>query len=221
VAGANRAGYHLRNVNLGRDYQPTHVADIALVEAGMPCPVCGAPLREARGIEVGNNFRLDTVYSGPLAANYLDEHDVERPIVMGSYGFGVSRVLASIAEHHHDERGLTWPLTVAPFDVHLVVLSADDAARSLAEKVESELEAAGIEVLYDDRDESAGVKFADADLIGIPLRATVSPRSIKAGGVELKLRGEGPETATTVVPESVVAEVRAILDRLRETYTVA
>jgi len=220
VAGANRAGYHLRNVNLGRDYQPTHVADIALVEAGMPCPVCGAPLRETRGIEVGNNFRLDTVYSGPLAATYLDANDVEQPIVMGSYGLGVSRGLASIAEHHHDDRGLIWPVTVAPFDIHLVVLGADGAAWTLAETVESRLESAGIDVLFDDRDESAGVKFADADLIGIPIRATVSPRSIKAGGVEVKLRTEEPASARTVAPEVLVETLRTMLDELHAEYAI-
>jgi len=218
IAGANRAGFHLRNVNLGRDYQPTHVADIALVEAGAGCPVCGSPLVETRGIEVGNIFKLETVYSDPMGANYLDEHDQERPIIMGSYGFGVSRTLAAIAEQHHDERGLVWPVTVAPFDVHLVVLGADDAARELAESVEALLEDAGVDVLYDDRDESAGVKFADADLIGIPLRLTVSPRSIKAGGIESKRRDMGPETATTIVLESLVEHVQMTLDQLRVPY---
>jgi prolyl-tRNA synthetase len=218
VAGANRAGFHLRNVNLGRDYQPTHLADIALVEAGIACPVCGTPLVETRGIEVGNIFKLETVYADPMGANYLDEHDRERPIVMGSYGFGVSRTLAAIAEQHHDERGLIWPVTIAPFDVHLVVLGADDAARELADSVESLLVDAGVDVLYDDRDESAGVKFADADLIGIPLRVTVSPRSMKAGGIEIKLRDQGSETATTVAVEALVEEVRVTLDQLRVPF---
>ncbi len=218
VAGANREGFHLRNVNLGRDYRPTHLADIALIEAGAACPVCGAPLVETRGIEVGNIFKLETVYSEPMGANYLDEHDQERPIIMGSYGFGVSRTLAAIAEQHHDDRGIVWPVTVAPFDVHLVILGADDVARQLADNVHSMLDDAGIDVLYDDRDESAGVKFADADLIGIPLRLTVSPRSIKAGGIEIKLRDKGPETATTIALESVVAEVQVTLDRLQMPF---
>lgn len=219
VAGANRDGYHLRNVNLGRDYRPTHLADIALVEAGMPCPVCGASLDERRGIEVGNNFRLDTVYSGPMATTYLDECDEERPIIMGSYGFGVSRTLAAIAEQHHDERGLIWPVTVAPFAVHLVVLGADEAARELADAVESLLEDAGIETLYDDRDESAGVKFADADLIGIPLRLTVSSRSMKAGGIEVKRRDQGPESATTVAREELLDVIDVALAELRVPLT--
>jgi prolyl-tRNA synthetase len=212
VGGANRDGYHLRNVNLGRDYSATHVADIALAAAGEPCPVCGAPLGETRGIEVGNIFKLGTTYSGPLGANYLDEHDVEHPIIMGSYGFGVTRMLASIAEAHHDERGLRWPASVAPFDVQLVVLGGDEAVRTPAEALYAELQAAGVETLYDERNESAGVKFADADLLGMPLRATVSARSLKAGGVELKRRADGPEDAWTValadVADGIQSEVR-------------
>jgi prolyl-tRNA synthetase len=198
VGGANREGYHLRNVNLGRDYHATHVADIALAAAGEPCPVCGAPLGETRGIEVGNIFKLGTQYSGPLGANYLDEHDVEHPIIMGSYGFGVTRMLASIAEAQHDERGLRWPASVAPFDVQLIVLGGDEAVRAKADALYEELRAAGVATLYDERDESAGVKFADADLLGMPLRATVSARSLKAGGVELKRRADGPEGAWAV-----------------------
>jgi prolyl-tRNA synthetase len=215
VAGANRAGYHLRNVNVGRDYQATHVADIAVVEAGAPCPVCGTPLAETRGIEVGNIFKLETMYSGPLGATYLDENDQERPMIMGSYGFGVSRVLAAIAEHHRDERGLRWPVTVAPFEAHLVVLGANEDARRLADDVHVRLEEAGIETLYDDRDESAGVKFADADLIGVPVRLTVSSRSIASGGVEIKRRDQGPELAATLAVDDTVATVRAALDALR------
>ncbi len=218
VAGANREGYHLRNVNLGRDYQPTHLADIALVEAGAPCPVCGAALVETRGIEVGNIFKLDTVYSEPMSATYLDEHDQERPIIMGSYGFGVSRALAAIAEQHHDERGLIWPVTVAPFDVHLVVLGADDEARELAHSVEALLGDAGIDVLYDDRDESAGVKFADADLIGIPVRLTVSQRSMRGGGVELKQRDLPPATATTIAVGELLDSLKTLFDELGKPF---
>jgi prolyl-tRNA synthetase len=218
VAGANRAGYHLRNVNLGRDYQPTHLADIALVEAGAACPVCGTALVETRGIEVGNIFKLETVYSVPMSASYLDEHDREQPIVMGSYGFGVSRTLAAIAEHHHDDRGLIWPVTVAPFDVQLVVLGADATAQSLADSVESSLEDAGFAVLYDDRDESAGVKFADADLIGVPIRLTVSPRSMKAGGIEVKRRDSGPETAMTTAAGGIVGHVQQLQTELLSPY---
>jgi len=211
VAGANRDGYHLINVNLGRDYEPTHLADILMAEAGDPCPECGAALVEQRGIEVGNIFKLGTAYSAPLKAVYLDENDNEQIIVMGSYGFGVSRMLAALAEHHHDDRGLRWPASVAPFEVHLVLIGANDEARDAADGVYRMLQAEGIEVLYDDRDESAGVKFADADLIGIPIRLTVSNRSLKSGGVELKLRNQPPADAEVVAVESVVAQVRSHL----------
>ncbi|MCC6935910.1 MAG: proline--tRNA ligase, partial [Thermomicrobiales bacterium] len=211
VAGANRDGYHLINVNLGRDYEPTHLADILMVEAGDPCPECGAALVEQRGIEVGNIFKLGTTYSAPLKAVYLDENDNEQIMVMGSYGFGVSRMLAALAEHHHDDRGLRWPASVAPFEVHLVLIGANDEAREAADGVYRMLQAEGIEVLYDDRDESAGVKFADADLIGIPIRLTVSNRSLKSGGVELKLRNQPPADAEVVAVESVVAQVRSHL----------
>ena len=211
VAGANRDGYHLINVNLGRDYEPTHLADILMAEAGDPCPECGAALVEQRGIEVGNIFKLGTTYSAPLKAVYLDEDDNEQIMVMGSYGFGVSRMLAALAEHHHDDRGLRWPASVAPFEVHLVLIGANDEAREAADGVYRMLQAEGIEVLYDDRDESAGVKFADADLIGIPIRLTVSNRSLKSGGVELKLRNQPPADAEVVAVESVVAQVRSHL----------
>jgi len=211
VAGANRDGYHLINVNLGRDYEPTHLADILMAEAGDPCPECGAALVEQRGIEVGNIFKLGTTYSAPLKAVYLDENDNEQIMVMGSYGFGVSRMLAALAEHHHDDRGLRWPASVAPFEVHLVLIGANDEAREAADGVYRMLQAEGIEVLYDDRDESAGVKFADADLIGIPIRLTVSNRSLKSGGVELKLRNQPPADAEVVAVESVVAQVRSHL----------
>ena len=212
VGGANREGYHLRNVNLGRDYQAAHVADIALAEPGAPCPICGAPLIETRGIEVGNIFKLGTKYSVPLGANFLDERDQEHPIVMGSYGFGVTRMLASVAEACHDERGLCWPVSVAPFDAQLVVLGSDGAARAEAEALYGALAAAGVDVLYDDRDESAGVKFADADLLGIPLRLTISPRSLQSGGVELKRRDAPPTDARTMSANSAV---RVVLDELR------
>ena len=224
VGGANRDGYHLRNVNLGRDYTPTHLADIALVGAGAACPRCGAPMTEERGIEVGNIFKLGTKYSGPLAANYLDEHDQEQPIIMGSYGFGVSRMLAAIAEAHHDDRGLCWPASVTPFDVHLVVLGADAAVREQADALHAALGAAGIATLYDDRDESAGVKFADADLLGLPLRATISARSLKAGGVEIKRRVDAADAAWTVAltdaPRALITERDSALARINAAADV-
>lgn len=185
VAGANQKGFHFRNVNYGRDYEADVVADIALAEEGSACPRCGAPMRTSRGVEVGNIFKLGTRYSVDMGATYLDEEGKEWPIVMGSYGIGSGRMLASIVEENHDEKGLIWPISTSPYHVHLLSLRGGEAA---AEEIYRQLEEAGLEVLFDDRDESPGVKFNDADLIGIPIRITVSERSLKEGGAEVKLR---------------------------------
>lgn len=189
IGGANEVGFHYRNINAGRDFHPDVAADIADVFAGAACPRCEGPLRLARGVEVGNIFQLGTHFSEALGAKYLDAQGQSHPVVMGSYGIGVGRLLACIVEANHDERGLRLPITVAPYDVHLVRLSAQ--VRDLDAKTDAlyeALRAAGIQVLYDDRDQSAGVKFADADLIGIPLRVTISARSLQHGGFELKRR---------------------------------
>jgi prolyl-tRNA synthetase len=185
VAGANVAGYHLRNVNYGRDYQAAVVADIAAAQEGDRCPECGTPMRQSRGVEVGNIFKLGTRYSADMSATFVDEDGSSRPVVMGSYGIGVGRLLACVAEEHNDAQGLCWPITVAPYEVHLVALRG---GFEVAEQFYQELAAAGVEVLFDDRDESPGVKFNDADLIGVPIRVTVGKRSLDEGGVELKLR---------------------------------
>jgi len=184
VAGANEAGYHLLNTNIGRDYEATIVADIAAAEDGDACINCGQPLYTSRGVEVGNIFKLGTRYSAAIGATFLAADGTEKPIVMGSYGIGSGRLLACVAEEHHDDKGLIWPITVAPYHVHLVSLGQPEAADRLYET----LLKAGIEVLYDDREESPGVKFADADLIGIPIRLTVAAKSLARGGVELKRR---------------------------------
>jgi prolyl-tRNA synthetase len=191
VAGANEPGYHVRNTNLGRDYQADIVADIVQAEDGAPCPNCSGMLTASRGVEVGNIFKLGSRYTDALGASFLDEDGQPRSIIMGSYGIGVGRLMACIAEEHHDEQGLIWPAGVAPYPVHLVVLSSKDgSAEQTAEDFYQELVAAGLEPLYDDRDERAGVKFNDADLIGIPLRVTVSARSLQSGGFEFKRRAE-------------------------------
>ena len=188
VTGANEADYHYLNSNCGRDYEPDITGNIALAYEGATCTSCGKTLKLARGVEVGNIFQLGTRYSEALNANFLDENGKSHPIVMGSYGIGVGRLLASVAEAHHDEYGLQLPITVAPYHVHLVLLKGDDEIQETAEKLYSELQENGIEVLFDDRDVSAGIKFNDADLRGMPLRITVSGRSLKNGGVELKRR---------------------------------
>jgi prolyl-tRNA synthetase len=214
AAGANQEGYHLLNVTCGRDYTPDIVADIAAAQGGAPCPACGSLLAAERGIEVGNIFKLGTRYSEALGALYDDPQGVKRPIVMGSYGIGVGRLLATVAELRHDDAGLVWPASVAPFQVHLVLLpkKAPQAVET-AERLYAELTAAGLEVLYDDREEpSPGVKFNDADLIGLPLRVTVSARSLEQGGVELKRRDQAERR---IVPlAELIAVVRGELAAL-------
>jgi len=211
VAGANEEGWHLLDTNAGRDWQPDIVADIVTADDGDGCSVCGEPLRTERGVEVGNIFKLGTKYADAFGATYLDPDGNARPIVMGSYGIGVGRLLACIAEEHHDERGLRLPVAIAPYPVHLTVLrGSDSSAGEVADRVYGLLEAAGIGVLFDDRGERPGVQFADADLIGLPVRLTVSERSLKAGGVELKRRDA--DKARIVAEGALVSEVRAELD---------
>jgi prolyl-tRNA synthetase len=210
VAGANKVGYHLKNVNLGRDFEADVVADIAAAAEGYPSPVDGAPLSARRAIEVGNIFKLGTRYSSILGATYLDEEGKSHPIHMGSYGIGSGRVAATIVEQHHDEKGIIWPVTVAPYHVSLLSLGgANDAeVTAAADKLYEELQAAGVEVLYDDRPDRPGVKFNDADLIGLPLRLSVSNRTLARGEAELK-----PRTASeaTFIP---LAEVVSTVQRL-------
>jgi prolyl-tRNA synthetase len=189
VAGANRAGYHLRGVVYGRDWRATLVADIAAVRAGDSCARCGTALHFERGVEIGHIFKLGTRYTEALGANYLDQGGVAQPVVMGSYGVGVERLLQVIVEQHHDGAGIVWPADVAPADIHLVRLGKSDAVRAAADALYDELRAAGVRVLYDDRDETAGVKFNDADLIGLPLRLLLSERLLAEGMVEIKPRG--------------------------------
>jgi prolyl-tRNA synthetase len=222
VAGANEAGFHLRNTNLGRDYQSDILADIVQAEDGAPCPHCGGKLEAKRGVEVGNIFKLGTRYTEALGATFLDEESAAHPIIMGSYGIGVGRLLACVAEEHHDEMGLIWPVSVAPYPLHLVVLnSKDGSAEAAAEQLYADLVAAGLEPLYDDRDERAGVKFNDADLIGLPLRITVSHRALAEGGFEFKRRDQDgrwvvPAGETLATIQATLAEMaQAQRDRFK------
>lgn len=190
VSGANKKDTHLTNVVPGRDFRGER-ADVHDVREGDLCPRCGQALTLRRGVEVGNIFKLGTYYSEKMRATYLAADGERKPFVMGSYGIGVGRAVQTIIETNRDERGIVWPFAVAPFEVHLVALPMkDDHVRQTAEALYAMLRFEGVDILFDDREESAGVKFADADLIGIPLRVTVSKRGLGAGTIELKLRNE-------------------------------
>ena len=214
VSGANEEGYHLLNVNYGRDYEAELVTDIASARAGCTCAECGAVLEASRGVEVGNIFQLGTRYSDAMGCTFLDGSGKARSVVMGSYGIGVGRLLACVVEEYCDDKGLVLPLSVAPYHVHLLSLAKKAGpAQEASERIYAELEAAGVEVLYDDRPENAGVKFNDADLIGLPLRVTVGDRSLKKGMVEVKAR---PEAEPEEVPvDEVAAHLQGRLERLR------
>ncbi len=210
IAGANKPGYHFKNANYPRDFQVDTLADIALAHQGDKCPECGGKLSSTRGIEVGHIFKLGIFISEKLGASFLDQDGVSRPAVMGCYGIGLGRLLAAIVEQSHDDNGIIWPISVAPYQVYLCPLHLDNpAVTSAAEKVYQELENAGIEVLFDDRDESPGVKFNDADLLGIPLRLTISPRTLQNQSIETKWR---TEKETQLLPlENLAAEVNKLL----------
>jgi len=213
VAGANREGYHLLNTNFSRDYKADVVADIVAAFEGAPCPRCGGAVRIVRGVEVGNIFKLGTRYSKVMGVTYLDEHGQSQYVVMGSYGIGVGRLIASVAEVGRDERGLVWPVTLAPFHVYLVGLDLeDDRIRSAADSLYSTLLDLGIEVLYDDRQERAGVKFNDADLLGMPLRVTVSRRTVQNNAVELKPRAG--EEQRLIPTADAAASIKETLDQM-------
>ena len=187
-AGACKENYHLINVNYGRDYEGDIVTDIKVLAEGDPCPVCGAPVKHARGIEVGQVFKLGTKYSESMGAYYKDENMKDHPIVMGCYGIGVTRTLAAVVEQNHDENGIIWPMSVAPYHVIITVMKPDDEIQAkVADEIYNELMKSGAEVMLDDRKERPGVKFKDADLLGIPIRITVG-RGAADGMVEYKLR---------------------------------
>jgi prolyl-tRNA synthetase len=215
VAGANEKDYHYLNVNYGRDFEADLVRDIAAARSGDRTADGNGVLKEVRGIEVGNIFKLGTFYSNSMNATFQDESGERRPVIMGSYGIGVGRLLACVAEEFRDDQGLKLPITIAPYHVHLVLLPGEQS-NPAADEIYAELVRNGIEVLYDDRDERPGVKFNDADLIGIPLRLTVSKRSLENGGLEFKRRagGESQILPRAEVVSTVKAEIMALFEQV-------
>jgi len=211
VVGANEKDAHYRNVRPGRDFTPAAYHDVALIRAGDTCAGCGKRMTSFRGIEVSQAFKLGTKYSDAMKATYLDEDGVAKPMVMGCYGLGVSRTVAAVIEQHHDEDGIIWPRSVAPFEVEVLAVSMkSEACAEKAEHLYGELTHRGIEVLYDDRDDSPGAKFKDADLVGMPVRVTIGDRGLKKGIIEVRVRRTGE---TTEVPVERAADgVVEILD---------
>jgi prolyl-tRNA synthetase len=192
VAGANKEGYHVKGVSADKHFSDAEFADIHTASAGDACVQCGKPLRIERVIEIGNIFKLGTRYSVPLKANYLDESGAEKPIIMGSYGIGPARIAAAAVEQGNDENGIIWPAAIAPYQLLIIPVNVKDMkSMDVAEEMYAALEKKGFEVLIDDRDERAGVKFKDADLIGIPYRIIIGEKNLKEGLVELKERKTG------------------------------
>ncbi len=210
VAGANRKDQHLVNVNQPRDFDPGLLANIALTQSGHSCIKCNNPLTTQRGIEVGHVFKLGTVFTDKFSANYIDKDGKDKPMVMGCYGIGVGRLLAAAIEQNHDEKGVIFPPSISPYDIHLVSLNTEDPdIREAAESLYSLLGQNGFEVFYDDRNESPGVKFNDADLLGFPIRIIVSPRNLKANQVEMKSRKEA--TSQAIAMDDVVRIIKDTL----------
>lgn len=209
VAGANKSNYHKKNVNYGRDYKADILVDLKTLREGDACPVCGNPVKTARGIEVGQVFKLGTKYSESMGAYYKDENQQEKPIVMGCYGIGVTRTLSAVVEQHHDENGIIWPISVAPYHCIIMLINPkDDVQKELAESIYNSLQGMGVEALLDDRAERPGVKFKDADLLGIPIRITVG-KLAGEGQVEYKLRRD--ENKTVLSAEEAVAAASQIV----------
>ncbi|MBX3188140.1 MAG: proline--tRNA ligase [Labilithrix sp.] len=207
ATGANETDHHFTGVNLGRDWEGT-VADIRMAATGDPCPNCeGGKLKSYRGIEAGHIFVLGTKYSAAMGAQYSDEKQEKRPIVMGCYGIGVSRLVATAIEQNHDADGIKWPMSIAPYHVHLVTLGKEENVAAAAKALYDDLRARGVDVLWDDRDERPGVKFKDADLLGMPLRITIGAKSLASGNIELKPRTEPDPKKAELVPIADAARV--------------
>jgi prolyl-tRNA synthetase len=204
TTGANSDDWHYRGVDVERDIAVDVWADLREVSAGEPCPKCGTPLELVRCVEAGHIFKLGTVFSETFGVTVSDHDGNQRPVVMGSYGIGIGRNMATIAETQHDDRGLIWPVPVAPYEAVLTVVKVDGDTMAAAERIYAELLARGIDVLLDDRDARAGVKFADAELIGIPYRVTLGPKALAAGEVELTERIPIAEVAANLA-ESIIA----------------
>ncbi len=214
ATGANALDTHLVGVVPGRDFEPDAVADVRTAAEGDPCPKCGAAMVEKRGIEVGHIFKLGTKYSEKMRCTYLDDEGRENPMIMGCYGLGIGRTVAAAIEQNHDEKGIIWPLPLAPYEVVLVMLNSDKAeVVEASEKLYTELKNAGIDVLFDDRPERPGVKFNDMDLIGFPVRIVAGARGLAEGNIELSLRSGGEKTLVSV--DDLVPTVRETLDELR------
>ncbi|MBT4511175.1 MAG: proline--tRNA ligase [Chloroflexi bacterium] len=210
VVGANKPDAHLKNANYPRDFKVDILTDIAMAQAGYQCPKCKSQLLSTRGIEVGHLFKLGTIFSEKLDAVYLDQDGTQKPVVMGCYGIGVGRLLAAAVEQNHDDKGIVWPVSIAPYQVYICALSvSDENVVKAADKLYSELKDEGFEVLLDDRDESAGVKFNDADLMGIPLRVVISPRNLKQNSAEVKQRNQ--KESELVPLEKVIENLRGLL----------
>ncbi|HPC83836.1 MAG TPA: proline--tRNA ligase [Thermoanaerobaculaceae bacterium] len=211
ATGANRGDHHLVGVVPGRDFSPDLVADLRQARAGDPCPRCGSPLEIRRGIEVGHIFKLGTKYSKAMGCHYLDAQGGVNPMIMGCYGLGIGRTVAAAVEQNHDEHGIIWPRPLAPFEAELIALNPDDATvAQTAERLYGELHTAGVEVLFDDRDERAGVKFNDADLVGFPVRVVVGKKNAEQGLVELSLRRDRVKIPTPIA--SAPARVRELIE---------
>jgi prolyl-tRNA synthetase len=213
VVGANKPEYHLKNANYPRDFAVDIITDVALACTGHGCTRCGSMLKSVNGIEVGHVFKLGTVYSEKTGAYYLDKAGEQKPLVMGCYGIGVGRLLAAAIEQNHDDKGIIWPVPIAPYHVYLCALNMDRSKEVVeaAESLYQSLADAGIEVLFDDRNESAGIKFNDADLLGMPVRLLISPKSLGNGGVEVKRRDEMESALVSV--DNAVDKIRALLDK--------
>jgi prolyl-tRNA synthetase len=218
VTGGNKHDVHFVHVNMERDFRPDQFADLRLVMPGDSCPRCNAELEFKRGIEVGHIFKLGTKYSKPMQAVYLDEKGEEKVIIMGTYGIGVARTIAAAIEQNHDAEGMIFPIPIAPFEVVVLPLQLHEAGVSeTAEKIYGELLGHGLDILIDDRDVRPGVKFKDADLLGIPVRINVGARNLKDGHVEMKLRAEPESTLipTQDAPRIIMAKVKELYDSLK------